>query len=309
VSISINQLVKQKLKERSKVRAKRKTFALMRRFGHSFAIAVPMVTLLFSTYLAWQVNRYEPKMAGTGEVKAALETLDLSKPKNNSSSSIDSKNQKSQTELPKEKSLAIPYIKQDYKLSCEAAALQMTLKYYGIEKTQDELLNQIGFVEPKQMQEVNGKLIWGDPEVGFVGDVKGSFTGEKDGKKSLRYATGWGVKPGPVARVAKEYFPDSKAVDGGTLNQVLRSIAAGKPIIWWHRRDDIQKEKITYYTPAGKPVDYEQNHVAVVSSYKLDDNQKAIFHILDPFYGEYDINQDDFLKLWARHSNQMVIVG
>jgi uncharacterized protein YvpB len=309
VKPSINQIVKQKLQERSRKRLKRKIFATLKSIQHSVAVAVPVMTLVFSSYLAWQVSNYDKKIAGSGEVKAALETTTK---KNNSSLSASIKADQptnSQPETPNQKTLAIPYIKQDYRLSCEATSLQMILSYRGVQKTQDELMQQIGYSEPKVMQEVNGKLIWGDPEIGFVGDVKGSFTGEKDGKKSLRYATGWGVKPGPVARVAKQYFPESKEVTGGTLDQVVQSLSQDKPIIWWHRRDDIQKEKLTYYTPSGKAVEYEQNHVAVISSYKLDEDKKFIFHILDPFYGEYDIKQDDFLRLWARHSNQMVIVG
>lgn len=309
VKTSINQIVKQKLKERSRKRFKRKLLSTLKTVQHSVAVSVPVMTLVFSSYLAWQVSNYDKKIAGSGEVKAALETSVQKSSSSLSPSTKSDQTMSTQSSFQTQKTLAIPYIKQDYRLSCEAASLQMILSYRGISKTQDELMEQIGYSEPKVMQEVNGKLIWGDPKIGFVGDVKGSFTGEKDGKKSLRYATGWGVKPGPVARVAKQYFPESKEVVGGTLDQVVQSLNQDKPIIWWHRRDDIQKEKITYYTPAGKAVEYEQNHVAVISSYKLDEDKKFIFHILDPFYGEYDIKQDDFLRLWARHSNQMVIVG
>jgi len=45
-----------------------------------------------------------------------------------------------------------------------------------------------------------GKTIWEDPDYGFVGDMNGQLiTTDKNGKKTLDEATGYGVSNGTVA--------------------------------------------------------------------------------------------------------------
>ncbi len=89
--------------------------------------------------------------------------------------------------------LAVPFHRQEHRLSCEAAALYMALQYRGVSVTENQIISRVGFdPTPKK----NG--VWGDPNVAFVGDINGSQPG-----------TGYGVYAAPIAKVAAAYRPGS----------------------------------------------------------------------------------------------------
>jgi uncharacterized protein YvpB len=204
----------------------------------------------------------------------------------------------------REKILPVPQIKQIYKLSCEAASIEMSLKYFGIDSNQDSLISQIGFSLPiKSTIDANGNMIWGDPDAGFVGDVDGYMIGANRGIKG---ATGWGTKKGPVERVVQKYLPNSKA-EVGSIEKLKRELDGNNPIIFWHIRDDANTDSTIYYTPEGKKVDLYQYHVAVIKGYKQIDGVLE-FMINDPLTGEYTISQGDLNRIWQKHGYDMVVV-
>lgn len=295
----INKKIQDKIKQRLSIR-KRRGFVRMTGsfFSHFFIIAIPGLALFFSVFLSWQVSNFQ---FSTNSAKASFVE--------SASDNLYTKMLINYDELPKNKQLPIEYIKQIYPLSCEAASLEMALKFYGIETTQDELLKLFGNSEPKELQQVGSRYIWGDPDKAFVGDVKGWFTGEKDGVVSLKYATGWGINNGPVAAVARKFKPESRAITNANIDQVILALNEDKPVIWWHKRDDIFNESLTVFTPEGKQMKYTQMHVALISGFKISEVNSITFTIKDPFYGEFEINQEDFLRQWNRHKNQIVIVG
>jgi uncharacterized protein YvpB len=184
----------------------------------------------------------------------------------------------------------------------------MALKYYKIDVSQDKLLEQIGTSEPLKLTQKDDNYYWGDPNFGFVGDPKGWFTGAKNGETSLKYATGWGVFNGPILKVAKTYRPNSYLVNNGTVDQIKTALDKNNPVIWWHRRDDIHQEKLQIITNTGSKIDYEQMHVAVVTGYYQKDGV-TFYKINDPFFNPYDISEADFIRYWARHDGQMVVVA
>lgn len=301
---NINQIIKEKLNTRLKYRPikniLKKIHLTLRNF---LLIVVPMLALFFTTILAWQVNdfRYSDIKIANANNSSVLGA----NTKNNS----DSKTSSTQTGVSNtiEKSLEIPLIKQIYPLSCEAASLQMALKYYKIDVDQDTLLNKIGFSKPQQLTEKDGQFYWGDPNLGFVGDPKGWFYNTKNGETSLKYATGWGVNNGPVLKAAKLYRPNSYLVDNGKVEQIKSALDKNNPVIWWHVRDDAHEEKIQITTPLGQKIDYGQMHVAVIVGYYEKDGS-TIYKINDPYFSEYEINEQDLSRLWARNNNQLVVV-
>jgi uncharacterized protein YvpB len=194
---------------------------------------------------------------------------------------------------------------QAYTLSCEAASLQMILAYKGISKTQDELLADIGVSEPyKSYTDAEGMMIWGDPNLGFVGNVKGLFSSADRG---MRGATGWGVNKDPIARVAQHYFPNSVALTGYTPDDVLKELDAKNPVIFWHVPDSYGDGAITYKTPAGKLIKFFRNHVAVISGYKIE-NGEVSFYISDPLYGEYYLRKSTLARRMAKYDGDVVVV-
>ena len=66
--------------------------------------------------------------------------------------------------------LAVAYHRQEHGLSCEVASLLMALNYKGIEVTENELIRQLPVSDPGPRQKDN---TWGDPNLGFVGNIDG----------------------------------------------------------------------------------------------------------------------------------------
>jgi len=301
VSQNNNQIIKQKLKKRLRMRVLQRVLNYFHiSFRSFFIFGVPTMALIFTTFLAWQVSifNYSPLKIANANSQSVLGV----------SNSISQKETKDVDQNITEKILDIDYIKQIYPLSCEAASLQMALKYYKIDVDQDKILQQVGYSEPKELTEQNGKYIWGDPDLGFVGDPKGWFFNTKDGQESLKYASGWGVNNGPILKVAKLYRPNSYLVNNGTIDQVKTALNTNNPVIWWHRRDDIFQEKLQITTPKGRVIEYQQMHVAVVFGYYQKDGA-TYYKINDPYFGPYDLDETSFLRYWQRHDNQLVVVA
>lgn len=300
MSQNINKIIKSKLKKRLRLRIFRQLLSWVNLSVKNLIVwGVPTAALFFTTFLAWQVNNfnYTPlKLAKANGLESSVLGV--------SSSGISSNSNNNLTE----KNLDIPFIRQIYPLSCEAASLEMALKYYKIDVSQDKLLEQIGTSEPLKLTQKDDNYYWGDPNFGFVGDPKGWFTGAKNGETSLKYATGWGVFNGPILKVAKTYRPNSYLVNNGTVDQIKTALDKNNPVIWWHRRDDIHQEKLQIITNTGSKIDYEQMHVAVVTGYYQKDGV-TFYKINDPFFNPYDISEADFIRYWARHDGQMVVVA
>ncbi|MFZ2202452.1 MAG: Ig-like domain-containing protein, partial [Microgenomates group bacterium] len=112
--------------------------------------------------------------------------------------------------------LSVPSYLQQHPLSCEVAALRMALAFRQIEKTEEELLAQVGY-DPSPRR---GNL-WGDPYEIFVGDI--------DGKQM---STGYGVYWPPIARVANLYTK-AREFSGLPLPEILTEVKNGNPVIIW----------------------------------------------------------------------------
>jgi uncharacterized protein YvpB len=118
--------------------------------------------------------------------------------------------------------LAVPYARQQYSLSCEAAALRMALLLHGISQDDLQILRRIG-IDGRGRS--GGR--WGDPEKAFVGAVNGSMP-----------TTGYGVHAPPVVRAATSYRPTRPAfrfsqVSFATIAGYLNN---GFPVVIWGGR-------------------------------------------------------------------------
>lgn len=227
-----------------------------------------------------------------------------SKAISSSKSAVNSSNQASLTDV----SLKIDLIKQKYKLSCEAASLQMALKYYGIEKTQDELSADFGSSKPLKIELQNNEPIWGDPELGFVGDVNGNFKVSTDYKENISKLTGWGASNTVVAKASNKYRANSISIKNGSITDINTALQNKQPVIFWHQRDDAPQGTFTYKTTAGKQVTMITNHVALIVGMKKADQQKTVYSINDPIYGQYELEENELLRLWSKYNKDIVIV-
>lgn len=123
------------------------------------------------------------------------------------------------TTVPPVRKLAVPYYRQAYSLSCEAASLRMALAYYGISASDMDILTKIGYAPQPRDTATN---TWQDPNVEFVGDVNGKLN-----------VTGWGVYAGPVAKAARSYGRSADVIYSPSASSVAAAIHAGRPVVMW----------------------------------------------------------------------------
>jgi uncharacterized protein YvpB len=245
---------------------------------------------------------------------------------------IEIENTPDQTILEKI-NLPVPYRSQIFRLSCEAASLQMALSYYKINISQNDLQEDLGISQPFQKQTLvdadnNQIIVWGNPDEAFVGDVEGWYykESEKEGTekaknepKNYLEGTGWGVNNGPIAKLAKKYRPNSLAIDNAKLSDLKEALRNKAPVIMWHIRDDADKEGLEYQSEDGKKFKVRQTHVKLLTGFetieKTDPKTKektiqTSYLFQDPYYGQdLVLDEDTMLRQWQRYGNQIVIVN
>jgi uncharacterized protein YvpB len=118
----------------------------------------------------------------------------------------------------------VPWIRQQYSLSCEAASIQMALAHEGISITQDQALSDMGADLRAAYRDGNGTLRWGNPNTSFVGNVRGSEIN----------LTGYGVYAPVVARVATARGASVvRSGSGIPAGDVYTAVLNNHPVIVW----------------------------------------------------------------------------
>lgn len=123
------------------------------------------------------------------------------------------------TEAPVVK-LNVPYYKQVYAQSCEAANVRMALAYRGVGTSDWDVLQRFGYSPSSKNQETN---TWDDPQKQFVGDVNGD-----QGK-----GTGWGVYAEPVAAAVRSYGRQASTHYGISAQFLAQQLHSDRPVVLW----------------------------------------------------------------------------
>lgn len=170
----------------------------------------------------------------------------------------------------------VPNIKQFPELptGCEATALTMLLRYYGVNVTKQNVANKIPRVSLPYYK--NKIRYGGDPNKGFIG--------------SPYSASSYGVFEKPILKVLNEYMPNrAEDLTGKTLGELLEYVKAGKPVMIWAT---IDMQNIIY-RQSWKLVTGEvfrwpgKEHAVVITGY---DNR--YIYLNDPYTGtEKNINE------------------
>lgn len=190
--------------------------------------------------------------------------------------------------------LPVKFDKQDHALSCEAAALKMLLTYKNISVDESEIIKKIG-VDPTPKFSKSGKLIWGDPQKGFVGNI--------DGKMLV---DGYGVYWEPIARVANDYHK-AGFFENWTVADLVHELKNDNPVIVW------------IYLGSGKPTSWQTpenklvravfyEHTFVINGFKGRADNPEGFFAIDPIYGQIYLSKSNLLKKWSTFNSSGVIV-
>jgi uncharacterized protein YvpB len=188
-----------------------------------------------------------------------------------------------------------PHIRQLPELprGCEVTSLAMLLGHAGVNVNKMTLAKEIKR-DPTPYEQKDGKIFFGNPYDGFVGDMY-SFDNP-----------GLGVYHGPIAALGEKYLP-GRIVDltGKNFNAVYQQLDKGKPVwvivtstyaylpeSYWQ----------TWHTPSGKVKVTKKEHSVLVTGY---DDKYIYFN--DPLAGKNrKVSKANFIAGWEQIGKQAI---
>ena len=181
---------------------------------------------------------------------------------------------------------------QDDPLSCEAASLKMALAYKGVSVSEKAIMDKIGY-DPTPHR----GNIWGDPYESYVGDIRGQMC-----------STGYGVYWEPVAKAAKNWRT-SESFSGWKIEDLIREIKAGNPIVFWGVLPTGTLTNCSWSTSEGKYVmAYKEDHVRLVVGFIGSSTNPTKIIINDPLSGRLYWSTDYFLQNWKAFNYSGVVI-
>lgn len=183
--------------------------------------------------------------------------------------------------------------RQENPLTCETAALRMSLNYLGFPVSESELLDKLVFSTREPM---TSDGTWGDPDLGFVGRIDGD----------VYKRTGYGVYEKPIADLAQQYTP-AAVVNSLELNELLELTKKKYPVIVW----GLLSNNATIYWKSleGKQVvAYPGEHARVVIGYVGPIARPREIILMDPIYGKIRMSREKFLADWETLGRRAVVV-
>lgn len=197
---------------------------------------------------------------------------------------------------PAAKMISAPLVRQMPELprGCEVTSLTMLLNHAGVKANKMTLAKQVK-KDPTPLKVIKGKKYFGNPHLGFVGDMY-----------SFR-KPGFGVFNKPVEALANSYMPGRIVnLSGLSFDSVLDYVAAGRPV-WvintsWF---SIVPSKYwqTWYTPQGIVRITMKEHSVLVTGY---DSKYVYFN--DPLDGKKNKKwlKKHFIDGWTQYGKQAI---
>lgn len=146
----------------------------------------------------------------------------------------------------------VPTINQypNYPTGCESVALTILLKYYGISVTPDDIINKLEKGSTPYTKD--GVTYGGNPELEFVGNPKTQYS--------------FGVYEKPIAKVANNYKQGIKIATGTSLDDILKIVKQGTPVMVWTSMNLVAPYISTswIYEPTGETIYWKANEHAVI---------------------------------------------
>lgn len=177
---------------------------------------------------------------------------------------------------------------------CEVTSLSMLLQHAGIQADKMTLAKEIN-KNPEPYRIENGKIYFGHPNDGFIGDMY-SFDNP-----------GLGVYHKPVKELAEKYMPGSiEDLTGSDFEDLKIHLSDGRPVwviintAYKQLSDDFFQ---TWHTPSGKIQITYKEHSVLLTGY---DQEYMYFN--DPLTGEKNKKapKNDFEKAWVQMGKQAI---
>ncbi|MFP3723453.1 C39 family peptidase [Niallia circulans] len=180
---------------------------------------------------------------------------------------------------------------------CEVTSLAMLLQYADVDVDKMTLAKQIK-KDTTPYTRVDGKIYYGHPNDGFVGDMY-SLSGP-----------GLGVYHKPIAALAEKYLPDS-IVDftGSDFEEIKNHLSNNRPV-WVITNSTFKKlpesQFRTWNTPSGTVKITYSEHSVLITGY---DETSIYFN--DPLTGEKNKKAPikDFEESWVQMGSQAITIN
>lgn len=173
---------------------------------------------------------------------------------------------------------------------CEITSLTMLLHYYGIAKSKMELAAEMPKdTTPIKLNADGSPAFWGNPNLGFVGDV-------------TRKQRGFGIYHAGLFPLLKSYIPEAIDITGESFELFEQQIARGLPVIVWTTIDyNIPYKWVTWDTPIGPLQTTYAEHAVLMVGY--DENN---VYLNDPLSGkkQVKVNKAQFIDSWSAMGKQ-----
>jgi len=182
----------------------------------------------------------------------------------------------------------------ELKNGCEVTSLTMLLQWAGINVNKMTLAAEVA-KDPTPYTVDNGVIHWGNPNVGFVGDITG---------QNIGYA----VYHGPILQLANKYHAATD-LSGQSFDQVLSHVAAGSPVLVitsftfqpipgsdWH----------TVISPEGAYQMSYNEHAVVITGFNTD-----FVWINNPYTNQKNqqLDRRPFQTAWEQFANQYIVLS
>jgi len=194
--------------------------------------------------------------------------------------------------------LAVPYFRQIYSRSCEAAALRMALAYRGILADDMEIVKAAGY---KPRNPDWSKKIWDDPYEMFVGFVSGENLG-------------YGMYASALQKALNYYNYEGQVLINPTMQDIAQEIKNNNPVVIWGYISGTTPRMSYFYTNSGKKVPvYSNEHARTVVGVVGSAENPIGFYVNDPLNGkqnEYWTAGDlaKHMSIFGAVSNQALVV-
>jgi uncharacterized protein YvpB len=198
--------------------------------------------------------------------------------------------------------LAIPWHHQEHNLSCEAAALQMALSYYGIKVDELALIASMTDDRRPALFDSAGHLErWGDPAKAYVGNPDGNIQ---------RY-TGYGAYFQPVAAAAVRAGAAVERAGSGLYGPAVpasalyQAILDGHPAVTWISNTYHQVPLGSYVAYDGATMRYTLTEHAVT----LIGVKPGWVLIDDPWFGKAWHRRSQFESAYRTFAGMAVVLA
>ncbi|OGI78614.1 hypothetical protein A3C57_00035 [Candidatus Nomurabacteria bacterium RIFCSPHIGHO2_02_FULL_33_12] len=194
--------------------------------------------------------------------------------------------------------LVVPYYRQQYSRSCEAASLRMALAYLGTVSDDKEIVNLAGY-NPREPDWV--KNVWDDPYKMFVGFL--------DGKQ-----VGYGMYASALAKSSSALGHSSRVLKNPTSQDIAQAIWNDQPVVAWGYIKNTVPQLSYFKTISGKRIPiYSNEHARTIVGVVGSPENPVGFYIHDPLSGlanEYWIADDlsKHMSIFGAVSNQVLII-